>query len=287
MGGNEMNQTYVYRKHLRVPLPYLILYEAITFLLVILMVYGLFLVEKTTIDGSLVMIISIILLGLFLIFTIEIVILYFLLFRRFKSISVTLTEDAIIYTNAKTQKVIPYATIEKLSFPSIKYTGGWVKIVHQGGTIRLTVVLEDIGDFISKLKEKLTEIDRDQVYDENKLFSFYKTAVFSDESWDRLYHNYKSYFVVNIISILISILILRFNNIAMNHKAYLYGSLFAPLAGFLLSELLIGMRIKKRVAREQLTLLSRDITFERKAYHILVPVFTCGYFIVLILLGLL
>lgn len=282
-----MNQTYVYRKHLRAPLQYLILYEGILFSFTILLVCGLFLVERTIFDGTLIMIISLVLLVFFLIFTIEIVILYFILFSRFKSISVTLTEDVIIYTNSKSQKVIPYATIEKLQFPSIKYTGGWVKIVYQGGTIRLTVVLEDIGDFISKLKEKLNENDRAQVYDENKLFAFYKTAVFSDESWDRVYHFYKTYIAINFISILISILILRFDNLSMNNKGYLYGSVLAPLAGLLLSEILIGMRIKKRVDREQLTIMTRDITFEQKAYHILVPVCTCGYFVFLIVLGLL
>lgn len=281
-----MNQTYLYRKHLRAPISYLIIYMGAFFFGVALLVFGFFFTDKEKFDTASVVIICMVLLIAFIIITIEFVILYFLLFKRFRKISVTLTEDSIIYINAKSHNVIPYGDIVSLQFPSIKYTGGWVKVKHQGGTIRLTVVLEEIGDFIIKLKKKLDEHGMLQVYNEEKLFSFYKTAVFSDESWDRIYRNYKSYILINFLSIVINTIILRFSSINGDMKALVYGSYIAPLIGFVLSEILIGMKIRKRVNRENLTLLPRDINFEHKIYLILVVISSCAYPAILVILGL-
>lgn len=281
-----MNETYLYRKHLRAPLTYLMVYEGTIFLMVALVVLGTFFINNDEMDTMLFMIVCMVLIITFIIITIELIILYFVMFQRFKSIRVTLTEDTIDYTNAKSHQVIPYVNIMSLQFPSIKYTGGWLKIKHRDGTIRLTVTLENIGDLISKLKEKLTELNMGQVYDEKKLFSFYKTAVFSDESWDRIYRNYKSYIVINIVSIIINTIILRLLHISGIHFYLLYGSFVAPVIGLLLSEILIGLKVKKRVDRDNLILLPRDLNYERKVYTILVTISTCIYPVTLIILGL-
>ena len=282
-----MNQTYLYRKHLRAPLSYLMIYEGSIFLGIVLLTIGLFITDKEEWDTTLVIIIGIVMLITFTIITIEFVILYFILFRRFRTISVTLTEDSIIYVKGDARKIIPYIDIVSLQFPSIKYTGGWLKIKYHGGTIRLTVVLEEIGDFVSKLKEKLDELDMSQSYNEKKLFSFYKTAVFSDESWDRIYRNFKGYILINFFSIIINTIILRLSSLKGDNKTLLYGSVLAPLTGLLLSELLIGMKVRRRVDREKLTLLPRNLGFEQKAYSILVTLCSCAYPIILILFGLL
>ena len=282
-----MNQTYLYRKHLRAPLSYLLIYEGTIFIGIVLLTIGLLLTNKSVWDKALVMIITIVMFITFAIITIELVVLYFLLFRRFRTISVTMTEDSIIYTKGNIHKRIPYTEILGLQFPSIKYSGGWLKIKYQGGTIRLTVVLEDIGDFISKLKEKLDGLGMLQVYNEKKLFSFYKTAVFSDESWDRLYRIYKGYILINFFSIIINTIILRFSNINGDNKALLYGSILAPLAGLIMSELLNAMKVRKRVDRKKLSLLPRDFGFEHKLYSILVTLTTCAYPIILVIIGLL
>lgn len=280
-----MNKTYLYRKHLRAPLLYLICYEGTIFIAITLLVFGIFLIDQNGIDTTLLLIIGLVLLVTFVVFTIEMVFLYFIMFRRFKSISVSLTEDSIIYTNAKSRKVVPYTDILSLQFPSIKYAGGWVKIKYQGGTIRLTVVLEEIGEFISILKEKLNERGMEQSYNEKKLFSFYKTAVFSDESWDRIYHNYKSYLLFNFISIIVNTLILRYLAVSGDKKSLLYGSVIAPLIGLVISEILIGRKVRKRVDRESLILLPRDLNFERKVYWVFVAICSCAYPLILILLS--
>ncbi len=280
-------KTYLYRKHLRAPFSFLMIYVGAIYMGIALMVFGFFLSDEEELDVTLFAVICIILLITLIIITIEMVIVYFLVLSRFQAISVTLTEESIIYTNAKSRKVIPYGDIEGLRFPSIRYTGGWVKIKYQGGTIRLTVALEEVGDFITKLKEKLDELGRSQVYHEEKLFSFYKTAVFSDESWDRVYRNYKTYILINFLSIIINTLIIRLGSFNGNKKALVYGSIIAPLIGFVSSEIMIGIQVKKRVNRENLTLLPRDLSFEHKIYNILVLICSCAYPIILALFGLL
>ena len=50
-----------------------------------------------------------------------------------------------------------YDEIIEIKYPSIRYMGGWMKIKHTNGKIRLTVVLENIGDFMYRLKEILDE----------------------------------------------------------------------------------------------------------------------------------
>lgn len=186
-----MNQTYIYRKHLRAPFKYLLLLEAIIFIGIALGLLGIILTDKENMNRQKFIIMGVIFLVIFLFISLEMSIMFLLLLRRFKSINITLTDDAIVYTNSKGQTVIPYEDIERLEFPSIKYTGGWVKIIYKGGNIHLTVALEHIGDFISELKEKLNERQMAHTYNEKKMFSFFKTAVFSDESWERLYHNVK------------------------------------------------------------------------------------------------
>lgn len=281
-----MNQTYLYRKHLRTPLSFLMIYAGAFMLGIALLTFGFFLTDKKGVDAQLGIIISVVLLFTFVVVAIEFTILYFVLFRRFQSISVTLTEDTIIYTNAKSRKIIPYRDIVSLQFPSMKYAGGWVKINYHGGTIRLTVVLEEIGDFISKLKEKLDEKGMAQCYNEKKLFSFYKTAVFSDESWDRVYRYFKSYILISYLSIIVDTIILRFSNVEWDNKALIFGSLLAPLTGLVLSEILIGRKVRRRADRDKLTLLPREKSFEQKAYAILVPLCTCIYSVILMLCGI-
>jgi hypothetical protein len=277
-----MNQTYVYRRHLRAPIQYLLLVEAIMFIGIALALVGLILSDKEEMNWHDFMIIGIILLAVFLFITLEMGIMYLLLTRRFKSISVTLNDDAIVYTNSKGQIMIPYEDIEKLEFPSIKYTGGWVKIIYKGGNIRLTVVLEHIGDFISELKEKLKERQMEHVYNEKKMFSFFKTAVFSDESWERLYHNGKVQVATHYLCIIVTTVILLLSDYSSYNYMFVMGSLFAPLLGFLISEVIIGIRVKKRVVSEKLKLLPRVPEFEYRLFHIFIIGFSIAYLLFLV-----
>jgi len=283
-----MNQTFIYRKHLRAPFISFIRIIMLLFLEIGIMTFGILFTNHQKMNRYepfvLGIVIMIVLLIMFLFILLEVGIFYLLLFKRFKAIKITLTDDAIVYNNTKKQIIIPYEDIQKLTFPSIKYTGGWLKIAYKGGSIRLTVVLEHIGDFIYELKEKIDNREMKQVYNEKKMFSFFKTAVFADESWERVYYSYKFQLVMSYICIIITtVIILCFDN-PNNNAFYIFGSLVAPLLGYIISEIIIGIKIKKRVIKGELRLSPRNPELEQKVFKICLMGFSIGYLLLLLVI---
>lgn len=277
-----MSQTYVYRKHLRAPFKTYLLMEVLMFSTILIMTLGLVITNNKLKEGILPYMIGIITLIMFAIITIELVIIYIIFVKRFRSISVELTDTAIVYKNSMGDTIIPYEDIQKMEFPSIKYTGGWVKIIHKTGNIRLTVVLENIGKFICELKEKMNERDMNYVYNKKKLFSFYKTAVFAEESWERIYGNYKIQIGISYFSMIMTTVLLYLFDSSLNNQ-FILGSLFAPLFGYILSEIIIGVKVKKRVERDSLSLLPRDTKFENSAFMVSMMTATIGYLLIVLI----
>jgi hypothetical protein len=234
-------------------------------------------------DGLVFAIFGIVLLVILLFISLELLLMYHLFMKRFKSISVELEEDAIVYTNSKGQQIIPYRDITMIKFPSIKYTGGWMKIIYKGGNVRLTVVLENIGDFSRELKKKLQENEMEYVYNEKKLFSFYKTAVFADESWERVYRNYKMQLVTFYLSIIVTSVVLWLNGSTGNDEMMIFGSVLIPLLGYVIGEIIIGMKVKKRVDREELRILPGNPETEQKIFLFSFILFTIGYFVLVLM----
>lgn len=263
-----MNQTYVYRKHLRKPEKFMGM--LILFILVSMFASSIAMTAArgVKISGAILIVFIITLLIVLLFIGVELLIIYFAFFRRFKSISVTLTENELIYINSKKKMVIPYDDIKKLDFPSIKYTGGWMKIAYNGGNIRLTVVLENIGDMVRNLKDRLDERDMTYAYDEKKLFSFYKTAVFSDESWDRVYKNYKIMLVSAVAAFMASTAVVKISGNIKYLGHFLFLGMFSVLAAYILSEIIIGTKVKKRVDSDSLLLTDRETASEQKIFNI-------------------
>ncbi len=273
-----MNHTYVYRKHLREPLRYIMLILISIILEVALLMFGLSITDVHKSNGNELILTIIILLVVMCLFVgLEMFVIYHLYLKRFKSISVTLSDEALIYTNYKGQLMIPYKDIEQLKFPTIKYTGGWMKIIYRGGNIRLTVVMENIDSFISELKEKLKENEMSHVYNEKKMLSFFKTAVFSDISWDRIYCNFKVQLFSNCLCIILTTAILRLYYISDISKFFLFGSIVAPLLGYLVSDIIIGIKVRKGVDIEKLIILPRNSRLEQKIFYISFIGFSVGY----------
>ncbi len=273
-----MNHTYVYRKHLREPLRYIMLILTSIILEVALLMFGLSITDVHKSNGNELILTIIILLVVMCLFVgLEMFVIYHLYLKRFKSISVTLSDEALIYTNYKGQLMIPYKDIEQLKFPTIKYTGGWMKIIYRGGNIRLTVVMENIDSFISELKEKLKENEMSHVYNEKKMLSFFKTAVLSDISWDRIYCNFKIQLFSNCLCIILTTAILRLYYISDISKFFLFGSIVAPLLGYLVSDIIIGIKVRKGVDIEKLIILPRNSRLEQKIFYISFIGFSVGY----------
>jgi len=285
-----MNQTFVYRKHLRAPFKNLIMILMMVFLGIIIMTLGILSTSQGKMnsnDSSVYDIIIVVaILFAFVFIFLEVGIIYLLLFKRFQSINITLTDDAIVYNNAKKQIIILYEDIQKLEFPSVKYTGGWIKIVYKGGNIRLTVVLEHIGDFIYALKGKIDEREMEQIYNEKKMISFFKTAVFADESWERIYHNYKFQLAASYICTIITILILWCFDNSSNNDHFIYGGLLAPVVGYLISEIIIGIKLKKRFIVGELRLLPNNPEFEQKIFNICLLGSSIGYLLIILVVML-
>lgn len=121
---------------------------------------------------------------LVIILGIESLILSIIFLSKFKYVNVILNDEGIIYNN-KFEEIIPYSGIEEIKFQSVRYTGGWIKLIHSNGNIKLTVVLENISDFTKNLKKQLDKNNKSNVYDERKMNNFYKTAISSDHGWER------------------------------------------------------------------------------------------------------
>ena len=130
---------------------------------------------------------------------------YFL--NRFIHVQITTDEQGLNYKNGKGSVQIPYAQIDHIRFPNAKYVGGWIKIQTRSQTIRLTVVLEGIGEFIRELKQGLDRHNSNLHYDENKLFSFFKTSLYSDQSWARLYEVFGRLMGAQVLALIVGTLL--------------------------------------------------------------------------------
>lgn len=259
---------YVYRKHLRKPGKYLIL--IICLILSIILELGLIYYfrandkDKAFIAGLFLGILVMIL----IIIGIEFLVLYFLMFRKFKKVKVCLTDDGITYDNLKGNEFIAYESIEAIKFPSIRYVGGWVKIKSNNKTIRLTVVLEKIGDFMEELKKHLDIRGMDKVYSEKKVYNFCKTATYSDQSWERIYEKFKFMVFVYILSMLIafgySVFINPYSPLLLNILIIM----LYPFAGSILAEIILGFKLSNRIKDEGYIVSNRNKDEENKIYKI-------------------
>ena len=259
---------YVYRKHLRKPGKYLIL--IIGLILSIILELGLIYYfrandkDKAFIAGLFLGILVMIL----IIIGIEFLVLYFLMFRKFKKVKVCLTDDGITYDNLKGNEFIAYESIEAIKFPSIRYVGGWVKIKSNNKTIRLTVVLEKIGDFMEELKKQLDIRGMDKVYSEKKVYNFCKTATYSDQSWERIYEKFKFMVFVYILSMLIafgySVFINPYSPLLLNILIIM----LYPFAGSILAEIILGFKLSNRIKDEGYIVSNRNKDEENKIYKI-------------------
>lgn len=169
-----MEKVFQYRKHIRFSL-----YIVYAFLVIgILMSVGgivLFFVEE---DSSLI---------IFSIFFVSYMYLISLVFKRMASTKITINSEGVGFENSKKSFFIKYEDIVEVNTKSIKSVGGYFIIVGPGKhKIRITVVLENIGVLVKELREQL---DRRALksFDKEKLYNFYLTSSYSDQSWQRLY----------------------------------------------------------------------------------------------------
>jgi len=258
---------YVYRKHLREPIKLIavIMVLLVSMILEIGIIYGL---RSGTGEGWLIFAtVSISAVVLFIIVGLELLILYHILFKKFKNISISLNDEGITYNNIKGTQFIDYKSIQAIKFPSMKYLGGWVKIKSSGQTIRLTVVLENIGEFVKELKEKLDERGMSNLYNDKKLYNFCKTGIYIDHSWARLYEKMKIssilYFVGMILAIVYSDLINK-HGFALLYTLLL---MLYPFIVYIVGEIILSRKFSNKVKQEGHLIYERDRTQENTIYR--------------------
>ena len=279
-----MEKTYVYRKHLREPakffltlgLFFIIIYTVTSFVLVSN-------IEDTNkIMVALIMLGTLVGISIFL--GLEFLFIYLTVYKRFKKINLTLTEDEIIYNNAKSEIRIPYENIKALKFSSIKYTGGWLKIVYPNGNVRLTVVLENIGDMVENLKKKLDERNMSDVYKEKPMYNFFKTSKYSDQSFERIYENIKCMLILISINLGIGAILSGFITEIPFKIFVLIASVSGFFIPFMISEVIFGRKLAKGALQEEFLVPDRDKAFEKKINKWAFGIYIAIYYLAVIII---
>ena len=108
----------------------------------------------------------------------------FWIYRSMASTQVLIDDRGIRYVNHRHDFTVSFEEIERLEVPRIPYLGGWLRIKSPHPDIRITVVFQDIDEFILLLREQLERRDNQEAYDRAKLFQFYVTSCLANRKWD-------------------------------------------------------------------------------------------------------
>lgn len=173
--------------------------------------------------------------------------------HRFTLIRVSVDEEAIMYTNYKGNVRVEYEDIKKLKFPSVRYTGGWIKIISNKKPIQITVVLENIHRLLLDIKEGLDKRGLSDRYDKKKFFKFLKTSVHSDSSWQRVYRIWIKLLVATIIATIIGFGTVLIFHVEDYQVALIVFSYALPLIVYYLTEVVFRRRVAKLSSIELFT----------------------------------
>lgn len=277
-----MKEFYV-RKHIRNPIYTFSI--CLIYVLIFLSIFGLVINlssdnnKSFIIDFNRVYVIGVI--SLFVIFSLVFFLIYFIYLKKLKFVKVILEEDSIKYINMKKNIEIKYNDIKSIDCSCFKYGRGWIKIRNDNEVIKLTVVLENIAVFIKEFKEKLDERGLENIYNSKRMYDFYKTASYSDDSWERIYEIIrfvppaKAFAVVVsfIFSFLISDIDIKFITILV--------TISFPELVVLFSEAILSIKHTCEVRNEKYIVRMRDYQYEHRVFD---AVFVLLLIIVLIIL---
>lgn len=201
------------------------------------------------------------------IFLLQAVILGYFLYRM-AAVRVSIVDGTIQYKFLHGITRIRPEEISEIQFPSLRYMGGWIKIVAGDKTIRLTVVIEGIGEFLKELKDLLDLTGNSHRYNSTKLFNFLKTATYADQSWARLY----SIFGTLVVSVILFGLVgLIFGMVANFHIAILVvlvlSSPILPALIYTFHEAWLLRRFAKATREEAFFCPPRDLVYEKAVFR--------------------
>lgn len=182
------------------------------------------------------------------------------LLRRIATTEITLGASGIEFENHARKVQIPYDAIEAIDSGSLPYLGGWVKVRGGGNTVRATVTLEGITDFVQRLKRQVDLHNPDAVYNRGSLFGFFKTASYCEQSWARLTGLGKGATFVWLAVIFAPILALEFAGAAA--VIPVVAGVFAWLG----AEAVFARRVAREADEVHFSVPRRDSRYERRTY---------------------
>jgi len=203
-----------------------------------------------------------------LFFFLEIGLIWWMFYRMAGTV-ISIDEYGVVYKVRRSVKRLPFESL-KIDSASIRYTGGWLKLISGKDVIRLTVVLEGISDFILELKDALDKRGLSSRYDPQKLFGFMKTAVAGDQNWNRAYTLFgKLHLIVFVVGITLV-------------NGFVYGTLL-PWGGIFIivwgiftfswamgAYTIVEIRLMRKIAKESnekdFTFPQRDLAYEKKVF---------------------
>ena len=195
------------------------------------------------------------------------IVVYYARVKNYKSLSITIGKNNLIYKNVKGTSIIPYEDISELEFPAMKYSKGWIKIKCKEETIKLDVSIENMGIFIKELKEKLDSLGLSNIYNEKRMSNFYITASYSDSSWERIYglaHLIPPVVTFNVIFAFIFSFLVYEKPV----KLMVAGLLFLfPIVVIICSELILAIDHIIKSKEEEFMIVRRNLQLEYKIYR--------------------
>jgi len=212
-----------------------------------------------------------------IIFVIEGIVIWYL-YYRLAGVRVIFEDDSLIYKHRTGEMKIYFTGITKIGLPSIPYVGGWITINAGKEKIRLTVAIEEMADFVQTLKASLDKNGLANRYEEAKLFGFLKTAVFADQSWDRIYVIFWKFILAIIIYILLGIGIATISNYIGGILWILFSFVYPTLV-YGCTEFVFARHIARTAVRDQFFSPARDIAYENSVYRVAIIISSVIYFI--------
>ncbi len=201
--------------------------------------------------------------GLGPIFTFLVAILVAYLNYRMAAVCVSFDDEGIVYRYRGGEKHLGFNEISRIAFPSVRYLGGWVKIVSADTTLRLTVVLEGIDDFLLELKAALDKRGLTERYDPKRFFRFLKTAACSDQSWARIYCTWWKTILFMILNGAVGYVFSILSGAGSEMILWVGLSALWPPVVWVVVELIFFRRVAKLSVEESFTCPPRDLAYER------------------------
>ena len=193
---------------------------------------------------------------------------YVVYFRHVKNIKVILGENDIRYISNNKEKVINYLDIKEVDFSHIRYTKGWIKIKSDNTVIKVTVSIEDISGFIKEFKEIMDKQGMQDKYDAKKMYDFYKSASYSDDSWERIYELMKFVPPITGVDVVLGF-IFSFFVYNINVRLIMIGMSFAyPILILVFSECILHIKHRIELKNEQYVVRMRDYQYEHRVFDL-------------------